>query len=452
MKKVRIATLLLLIVLLLSMAVSAADKPVAVTIDGVPVVFTAESGSPFIGKNNRTLVPLRAVMETFGCEVSWDNPSRTAIVRQNGTEVRAVIGSSTLQVNGASVTIDTAPVIRDSRTYLPIRAVLEAFGARVDWDAADRTVVVRHRAGDLQVHFIDVGQADCILIVADGEAMLIDAGNNDDADTISSYLQGQGITTLRYAAATHPHEDHIGSMDTVLKNFDVQSLLLPEAVTETRTFENMLDAAAEKNIPTAVPVFGETYSLGNAVLTTVNCLKGGDLNNASLMFRMTYGDTSFLFVGDAEAPAEAAVLETGCELKSDVLKVGHHGSSSSTSAPFLRAVAPTYAVISCGVGNSYGHPHAETLAALAGVTLFRTDEQGTVIAESDGHTIRWSAAPAAEAQVTSSELILNVRSGVFHLPTCGGVKTMSEKNKQAMSQSRDELIAMGYTPCGTCNP
>lgn len=303
--------------------------------------------------------------------------------------------------------------------------------------------------GTLQVHFIDVGQADCILIRQGENAMLIDAGNNEDGQIITDYLQNAGITELTYAVGTHPHEDHIGALDTVISAMDVENVLMPRIQTNTKTFEDVLDAVSAKGLTITAPSAGDTFPLGDAVVTSVSDYHGDDLNNASIMLRLTYGETAFLFTGDAEGEAEAAAMATGLDLRSDVLKVGHHGSSTSTSSQFLAAVDPACAVISCGKGNDYGHPHRETMTALAGREIFRTDEMGTVIAFSDGSDIAWNLESIRLAPAT---YVLNTASGKFHLPTCGGAETMSPKNKEVTTETRQRLLAQGYSPCGSCDP
>ena len=307
--------------------------------------------------------------------------------------------------------------------------------------------------GGLAVHFLDVGQADCILIQQGDHAMLIDAGNNSDDELITTYLQNAGVLHLDYAVGTHPHEDHIGALDTVLKNFPVQNLLMPRVQASTGTFEDVLDAAIEKGLSITAPKAGDTFPLGNAVLTAVNNYTGDDLNDHSIMLRLTYGDVSFLFTGDAEVPAEQAALATGLPLRSDVLKVGHHGSSTSTSDAFLSAVSPTYAVISCGADNDYGHPHDETMEKLAEYEIYRTDLQGTIVARSDGSKITWSTVSNADASVSGDfTYVLNISSERFHRPTCGGVETMSPKNKSYTNETKQQLLDRGYSPCGNCKP
>lgn len=299
----------------------------------------------------------------------------------------------------------------------------------------------------LQVHFLDVGQADCALVLFEEDAMLIDAGNNDDADTILDYLDAYGVQQLKYVVGTHPHEDHIGALDAVLYAVEAENLLMPRAQTNAKTFEDVLDAALAKNLTITAPQAGDTYPLGDAEVTVVSNYVGDDLNNVSIMLRVTYGSTAFLFTGDAEKDAEFAALQTGLALDCDVLKVGHHGSSTSTSAEFLAAASPAYAVISCGAGNDYGHPHTETLDILTNCTVYRTDLHGTVMAQSDGSGIEWYGSGSLQ-----TSYVLNLGSGKFHLTNCDGAAEISAANRKESNDSRQTLISAGYSPCGNCRP
>lgn len=274
-------------------------------------------------------------------------------------------------------------------------ALLIIITAAVYFAKQDNKAPAATPTSELQVHFIDVGQADCILLINEDESMLIDAGNNDDGELVTAYLQSQGISTLTYAVGTHPHEDHIGGLDVVIRNFGIQNLLMPRIQANTKTFEDVLDAAIEKELTITAPKQGDSFTLGTATVTAVHCYnKTDDYNNASLMFRVDFGETSFLFTGDAEREAENAVLLSGVDIDCDVLKAGHHGSSTSSSRAFLDAVSPAYAVITCGVDNSYGHPHRETMQALNArdITIYRTDQQGNIRVFSDGKTLRWETA------------------------------------------------------------
>lgn len=243
----------------------------------------------------------------------------------------------------------------------------------------------------IELHFIDVGQADCILIISGSGSMLVDGGNNADADTVVNYLRNKGIAKLDFVIGTHPHEDHIGGLDAVIDNFEAGRVIMPRVQSNTRTFEDVLEAIARKGLKITSPVPGTEYSLGKAKFTILapNSEKYGDTNEYSVVIKLEFGNTSFLLTGDAGIPSENEMLSEGYDLQSTVLKVGHHGSKTSTSREFILAVRPQYAVISVGKNNSYGHPAEETLTRLreAGIVIYRTDESGTIVVTSDGASL-----------------------------------------------------------------
>ena len=249
---------------------------------------------------------------------------------------------------------------------------------------------------DLQVHYIDVGQADCILIrvpTASGtKNMLIDAGTSDGykQQVILDYLDGQGVKTLDYMIVTHPHSDHNAAALKVLKTYTVETLILPECETTQKTWLNMLEWLDEQDKEYISSKVGDTYKIGDAsfeILGPVDGVKVKDPNDYSVVVRLDYGENSFLFTGDAEEASEEAMLKANAESKfqCDVLKVGHHGSTSSTSKAFLNAANPSLAVIMCGTGNEYGHPEQDILNRLAesNVPVLRTDLEGTIVICSD---------------------------------------------------------------------
>ncbi len=307
------------------------------------------------------------------------------------------------------------------------------------------------------IHFIDVGQADAALVLCDGEAMLIDGGNAADSDLIYAYLKQQNVSNLKYMVGTHAHEDHMGGLAGALQYAKVGMAFCSVTQDDAKFFQNIVKYLNQQGKRLTVPQCGSTYSLGSAQFQFLGPVRpSDDPNNMSLVLRITYGDTSFLFTGDAERDEEADILKAGYPLKSTVLKAGHHGSETSTSYPFLRAVAPQYGVISCGAGNSYGHPHDAALSRLrdADVTLYRTDLQGTIVCTSDGKTVRFTPSknPAIQTNPTehqSSSYIGNRSSHVFHRPSCANLPL--EKNR-IYFVNRSDAVASGYTPCSKCKP
>lgn len=242
--------------------------------------------------------------------------------------------------------------------------------------------------GNLKVTFIDVGQADSILIECNNHNMLIDAGNNEDGEKLASYLKKQNINHFDYVFATHPHEDHIGGMDDIIKQIKIDNFYMPDVITTTRTFEDVLDALEEKGIYYQVPDIDEEMNLSDAIIKVLYVGNNvSNLNESSVVLKLEYGNISFLLTGDATSEVENKIIDKN--LKSEVLKVGHHGSNYSTSDDFLKKVSPKYAVISVGKNNVYKHPSNDVLNKLekTSAKIYRTDEKGSIIFTSDGNNI-----------------------------------------------------------------
>ena len=328
------------------------------------------------------------------------------------------------------------------------------------------------QAGTLTVTWLDVGQGDAAVIQCGGQSMLIDGGKPEKSSYIYAWLQQHGLSYLDVIVATHVDADHIGGLTGALNYASVGTAYCPETTGTTETFQSFVKYLAQRGKQITVPTAGETFALGGAQIQILGPLhRAEDSNDNSIVLKVSFGATSFLFTGDAERAEEQDLLNSGVNLQSTVLKVGHHGSDTSTSYPFLRAVAPQYAVISVGAGNSYGHPTEAVLSRLrdAGVTTFRTDMQGEITAVSDGQTINFSTAKnavaiasanagggnadgAAGAGTTAGSYVLNTNSHKFHLPSCSSVETISPKNRKDVNESREQIISEGYAPSKRCNP
>ena len=251
--------------------------------------------------------------------------------------------------------------------------------------------------GNLEVHFLDVGQADCTLIKCDGYTMLIDAGEDDQGTKIQNYLKKQGVEKLDYLVLTHPDSDHIGSADVILTKFETGMVFISDFEKETRIYIDLLQLMKDSQIEYLTPEVGDIYPLGSAsfqILAPNDEYE--DPNNTSIALLLTHGENSFLFTGDAEKSAETDMLYNGLNLVADVFHAGHHGSKTSNTEDFMDVVNPQYVVISCGVDNSYGLPDAEVLNRFRknGIKVYRTDEQGTIVATSDGKQVTFNASPS----------------------------------------------------------
>lgn len=338
-----------------------------------------------------------------------------------------------------------------------------------------------------EVHVLDVGQGLSVLVESQGHAMLYDGGDRDKSSFVVSYLEQQGITSLDYMIASHYDADHLNGLVGVLNTTKVKQVFAPDYTTGTKVFSSFQSAIASKSIPKKQPAVGSTYSLGDASFQILAPSESSysDVNNYSIAICITDGDTRFLITGDAEADSEAEICSTGLLSDCDVYVMGHHGSGTSTSWELLQTAVPEYAVLSCGAGNSYGHPHVESMEKLQAmdISLLRTDKQGTIIASTDSSSLSWNVSPCndytpgdssdkpAQPQQSSSaasassaadnashtadvstEYILNISTKKFHYPGCRSVAQMKETNKKSSSESRDSLISQGYSPCGNCRP
>ncbi len=388
------------------------------------------------------------------------------------------------------------------RIYRHLVTLMLAASVFIGTAAPGTLLAAPSKTTEMKVHFIDVGQGDSTLITCSGHSMLIDAGDDSQGTAIQNYLQKQKVEKLDYFVLTHPDSDHIGGAPVIITKFDIGKVFMSNYEKDNKTYQKLIQALDNKYLKYTTPKAGSHYTLGTAEITILAPNKDNydNPNDSSVALLVKNGDNKFLFTGDAGEAAENDILSNDIDISADVYKAGHHGSKYSTSQDFFKAVNPAYAVISCGENNSYGHPHAETLNTLRanGVKVYRTDEEGTIIAASDGKKITFnvpasetwkSGEPAktgetkaadrsqaksdsvtkkpqtgneeasdaveeppqeaANTETTEVTYILNVKTKKFHKPTCGSLPTTNRKDT---SESRDNVIAQGYEPCKKCKP
>ena len=260
----------------------------------------------------------------------------------------------------------------------------------------EQNVLETAAADDMSVHFLDVGQGLSILVQLGDEVLIYDGGESDVSSFVVSYLKQQGITEIDYMISSHYDSDHVSGLIGCLYAFDVKNVICSDYVHDSRTYESFIEAVEAEGLNPQHPEVGEKIAFGDAEITilapeTIT----NDSNANSVAIKLEYGESSFIFTGDADYRSERKMINSGIDLDCDVLSLGHHGSSSSTSSDFLKETVPEYVVISCGSGNSYGHPHVEVVELLEAmeIDVFRSDVQGTVAAVTDGKTITWSQTP-----------------------------------------------------------
>lgn len=344
------------------------------------------------------------------------------------------------------------------------------------------------KSGNMTVHFLDVGQGLSILVQSQGQTMIYDGGDRSSSSSVVSYLKAQGVTTIDYLISSHYDEDHVSGLIGCLNAFTVNNVICADYVHESNLYESFISTVASKGLDAQHPSVGTTFSFGSGGFTILSPSESNpnDSNANSVVIKLTNGENSFIFTGDAEYKNETDMIASGLDLSCDVLCLGHHGSASSTSAAFLMATVPEYAVISCGEGNSYGHPHEEVLEYLESMelSLFRTDKQGTIIASSNGTEITWNTDPCndyssgdseysgttsksdtqqslsidaggnkaatssgtSESNTQTSMVWLSSSGTKYHrISNCGGMNP--DKARQI---SLSEAIASGYEACSRC--
>ncbi len=311
----------------------------------------------------------------------------------------------------------------------------------------------------LKVHVLDVGQGDSIFIeLPNGQSMLIDAAEKQYGEQIRQYISNLGYRDITFLVATHPHADHIGGMQHIVENMNVQSVYMPAKASATATYEKLLRAIKDKGLKIQRAKAGKVITSGEdfsvEILSPIKDDYGDNMNLYSVIISLVYRERSFLFLGDAEKENEEEIRG----VKADFVKVGHHGSHTSSSSEFVRRTGAKYAVISVGKDNSYNLPKDEIISRWqkAGAVIYRTDETGSVIAACDGKDIQIVGASKAEElspkPAPQSEWVLNISSKKIHRADCSSVKSIKDENKELSSESIEQLLDKGYTACKNCDP
>ena len=413
---------------------------------------------------------LSASLLFSGCELDTSTDS----VSSTTTKAEASITTSVDEPESSTMpqeTLESTEQTTTSATEVATTTTLSTTTTPAS-TTTEPVVEITEFSDEMKVHFIDVDQGDSTFIeLPNGESMLIDAGETDQADKVVTYIYTQGYDTIDYVVATHAHSDHIGGMPVVLDSFIVGNFYITSAVAATSIYEDMLNAVDKSGATVHDVMEGDViYNEANLLIEVVapKEIDYDEQNNNSIVIKLTYGDDKFLFTGDAEKSEEDGIWTN---IKCDVLKVGHHGSDSSSSSNFLKKVEPSYAVISCGLHNSYGHPTDDVLKRLEdrSIDVYRTDLQGTIVFTSDGSNISVNVNPseytppvttttktAQQEQNTPVEdsgtiYVLNTNSKKIHYASCSSVDDMKESNK-AFTNDYDQAIADGYKPCGRCKP
>ena len=356
-------------------------------------------------ENGTTLVPLRAILEAMGATVTWDQNTQSAIATKDNNTVFLQLGSTSPTINGQVKIIDVPAKAISGTILAPLRFVGEAFGGNVQWNEDTQLITILSgsssgsttTAQQVMAHFIDVGQADSIYIqLPNHNDILIDGGNEIDGPTVVNYLKAQGVDDIELIIATHPDEDHIGGLPAVIEAFKVDKIVDSGKIGYSKTY-NTFAADAKAEGCTWEADNRQSFIFGNVAFEILTGTETWQkIDDYSVVTRLDCGNVEFLFDGDATASAEAALHG---DISAQILKVGNHGSTSSSSPAFLSLVKPQIAIISVGRDNIYGYPAAEILSRLQAkrATLYRTDLNGNIVVSTDGNTYSVTTAKNAEA-------------------------------------------------------
>jgi competence protein ComEC len=331
------------------------------------------------------LVPLLFFIAAIPFTPESTVQSRTIAITDEASDTPEAVVTDTPEITPAEVPTDTpTPETTPEETATPT-------------PTETPTPEITKEAGEMKVHFLDVGQGLSILVQSDGQTMIYDGGDKSTSSFVVSYLQKQNVTTIDYLISSHYDSDHMAGLIGCLNAFDVKNVISSDYEHDSKLYQSFIQTVADKGLPMQHPAVGTEFSFGSGSFQILApaTIDPNDSNKNSVAIKLTNGDNSFIFTGDAENTSEKAMSESGIDLSCDVLVPGHHGSATATSWDFLQATVPEYAVISCGKDNQYGHPDKDVMDKLESmdIQVYRTDKQGTIVAVSDGTTITWDQEP-----------------------------------------------------------
>ncbi|MDD2483477.1 MAG: stalk domain-containing protein [Eubacteriales bacterium] len=489
-KKITIIIAIILICAAIPRTQAFANDPM-IAIDGSTVSYDQSSGLPFIDQANRMQVPFRKTMEDFGATVSWDSENKTAIAEFYGITVKTPIGQKYIYKNDEMIENDTVAQIRDGRTFLPIRAVLSAFGADVTWNDSQKTVYVNTKipetgttSGALSVHFINVGQGDAILIDYNDYEILIDAGSTESAAKVVNYIHPFVNGALDLVVATHEHEDHIGGFPAVFHLYQVDRVIDNGNSASAPYYLDYANAVALEPDCIYSNVTDEAIDIGGGAVYKILPMEGSYSfsNENSIVSMLDHFQTQILFMGDLETTVEKNNLAMFSDI--DVLKVGHHGSRTATSQEFLDVVRPEASIISAGINNPYLLPNMAVIERLLGrgSSVYGTFRAGDIVMTLGSEAYRFNAdVPLTVADagafgsttdaaisipittsggainpgnyVSEKEALFvgNSESKKFHSMSCEAGSKVADR-RAVYFKNREDAIEEAYIPCKICNP
>lgn len=370
---------------LMSGAVLAAND-ITILINGEK--FVPSQKAVFVEK--MAFVPMDEVFQFLGATVNWNNDKTKANCLYNGKTVTIDVENSEVIKGGQKIPFDFDATDKNGTIMISLKTVSDSLGCKVIFRGKDRTISISTGKKLMKTHFLDCGDADSIFIeYPDGKCMLVDAGESSFKNSLESFIREKGYDRIDYLVASHPHSDHIGGMSHIVKNFDIGSFYTSNVIHTTQTFENLLTALEDKNLKINLISRGDIIpsSICEVAVLAPEKRQYLRINNYSAVLKIVYNKVSSILCADAEADSEREMMQSGIDLKADVVKIGHHGSFTSTTTGFLKTINPSDAIISVGKDNENGYPSKNIINRLKnkGIKIHRTDEKGNITMVTDGH-------------------------------------------------------------------